>query len=91
MGPIRCKILTYPLFSHISNFYHDGGWVGSQKCSNLDLGWVKSMPGDFGEFTVNIGLGINFLAGGTLFLNSNDTLSYAMNIIHVHVIIVAPN
>ena len=35
------------------------------------------MPGDFGEFTVNIGLGINFLAGGTLFLNSNDTLSYS--------------
>ena len=34
------------------------------------------MPGDFGEFTVNIGLGINFLAGGTLSLNSNDTLSY---------------
>ena len=34
------------------------------------------MPGDFGELTVNIGLGINFLAGGTLFLNSNDTLSY---------------
>ena len=34
------------------------------------------MPGDFGEFTVNIGLGINFLAGGTLYLNSNDTLSY---------------
>ena len=25
------------------------------------------MPGDFGEFTVNIGLGINFLAGGTFF------------------------
>ena len=23
------------------------------------------MPGDFGELTVNIGLGINFLAGGT--------------------------
>ena len=36
------------------------------------------MPGDFGEFTVNIGLGINFLAGGTLYLNSNDTLSYAL-------------
>ena len=36
------------------------------------------MPGDFGEFTVNIGLGINFLAGGTLFLNSNDTLSYIL-------------
>ena len=35
-----------------------------------------SMPGDFGEFTVNIGLGINFLVGGTLSLNSNDTLSY---------------
>ena len=35
------------------------------------------MPGDFGEFTVNIGLGINFLASGTLYLNSNDTLSYA--------------
>jgi len=26
------------------------------------LGWVKSMPGDFGEFSVNVGLGINFLA-----------------------------
>ena len=41
----------------------------------LDLVWVKVMPGDFCEFTVNIGLG-NFLAGGTLFLNSYDTLSY---------------
>ena len=40
------------------------------------------MPGDFGEFTVNIGLGINFLAGGTLFLNSNDTLSYGLLISH---------
>ena len=38
------------------------------------------MPGDFGEFTVNIGLGINFLAGGTLFLNSNDTLSYEFSV-----------
>ena len=38
------------------------------------------MPGDFGEFTVNIGLGINFLAGGTLYLNSNDTLSYVPEI-----------
>ena len=28
-------------------------------------------------FSTHIGLGINFLAGGTLFLNSNDTLSYA--------------
>ena len=36
------------------------------------------MPGDAGEFSVNIGLGINFLAGGTLFLNSNDTLSYGL-------------
>ena len=44
----------------------------------MDLGWVKSMLGDFGELTINIGLGINFLAGGTLFLNSNDTLSYFM-------------
>ena len=34
------------------------------------------MPGDFGELTVNIGLGINFLAGGTFYFNSNDTLSY---------------
>ena len=40
------------------------------------------MPGDFGEFTVNIGLGINFLAGGTLFLNSNDTLSYVYVYFH---------
>ena len=40
------------------------------------------MPGDFGEFTVNIGLGINFLAGGTLFLNSNDTLSYMKVFMH---------
>ena len=37
------------------------------------------MPGDFGELAVNIGLGINFLAGGNLFLNSYDTLSYALN------------
>ena len=36
------------------------------------------MPGDFGEFTVNIGLGINFLAGGTFYFNSNDTLSYVI-------------
>ena len=34
------------------------------------------MPGDFDEFMVNIGLGINFLAGGTFYFNSNDTLSY---------------
>ena len=39
----------------------------SQKCSNLDLGWVKVMCGEFGE---------HFLAVGTLFLNSHDTLSY---------------
>ena len=38
-----------------------------------------SMPGDFGELTVNIGLGINFLAGGTFYFNSNDTLSYALS------------
>ena len=34
------------------------------------------MPGDFGELTVNIGVGIIFLAGGTFYFNSNDTLSY---------------
>ena len=38
------------------------------------------MSGDFGEFSVNIGLGINFLAGGTLSLNSNDTLSYVLTL-----------
>jgi len=32
----------------------------TKKFSNLDLGWVKSMPGDFGESTVNVGLIINF-------------------------------
>ena len=37
------------------------------------------MPGDFGEFTVNIGLGINFLAGGTLYLNSNGTYHMSLN------------
>ena len=42
------------------------------------MGWVKSMPGDVGDFSVNIGLGINFLAGGTFYLNSNDTLSYSV-------------
>ena len=31
---------------------------------------------EFGEVTVIIGLVINFLAFGTLFLNSRDTLSY---------------
>ena len=49
---------TY-LLAHIGNFDHDGGWVGSQNLSNLKLGWVKSMPGAVGEFTVNIGLVIN--------------------------------
>ena len=39
------------------------------------------MPGDFGEFTVNIGLGINFLAGGTFYFNSNDTLSYMIRLL----------
>ena len=32
--------------------------------------------GEFGEVTVIIGLVINFLAVGTLLLNSRDTLSY---------------
>ena len=44
-----------------------GGWVGSQKWSNLDLGWVKVMCGKFGGFRGIIDLVINFLAGGTLF------------------------
>ena len=34
------------------------------------------MCGEFGEVTVIIGLVINFLAVGTLLLNSRDTLSY---------------
>ena len=34
------------------------------------------MCGEFGEVTVIIGLVINFLAVGTLLLNSHDTLSY---------------
>ena len=45
------------------------------------------MPGDFGEFSVNIGLGINFLAGGTLFLNSNDTLSYRFYYSHSNILV----
>ena len=36
------------------------------------------MCGEFGEVTVIIGLIINFLAVGTLLLNSRDTLSYAI-------------
>ena len=35
------------------------------------------MCGEFGEVSGIIDLVINFLAGGTLFLNSYDTLSYA--------------
>ena len=42
------------------------------------------MPGDFGELTVNIGLGINFLAGGTFYFNSNDTLSYVLVYIYTN-------
>ena len=34
------------------------------------------MCGEFGEVSGIIDLVINFLAGGTLFLNSYDTLSY---------------
>ena len=37
------------------------------------------MCGEFGEVTVIIGLVINFLAVGTLLLNSHDTLSYGIN------------
>ena len=53
--------------------------VGSQKFSNLDLGWVKSMPGDFGDFSVNIGLGINFLAFVSQFVTLRDTLTYVFS------------
>ena len=60
----------------MGNVDHDGRWIGPQIFSNLDLGWVKSMPGGFGEFTVNIGLGINFLAFGTPFVTLRDTLTY---------------
>ena len=54
----------------MESFDHDGGWGGSQKWSNLDLGWVKVMCGEFGEVSGIIDLVISFLAGGTLFLNS---------------------
>ena len=37
------------------------------------------MCGEFGEVTVIIGLVINFLAVGTLLLNSRDTLSYVID------------
>ena len=40
------------------------------------MGWVKSMPGDFGDFSVNIGLGINFLAFVPQFVTLRDTLTY---------------
>ena len=34
------------------------------------------MPGDVGDFSVNIGLGINFLAFVSQFVTLRDTLSY---------------
>ena len=34
------------------------------------------MPGDFGDFSVNIGLGINFLAFVPQFVTLRDTLTY---------------
>ena len=52
-----------------------GRWVGSQKLSNLDLGWVKVMGGEFGEVTGIIDLVIIFLFGWHAFLNSYNTLS----------------
>ena len=67
---------TTPLLAHIGSSDHDEGWGGSQKWSNLDLGWVKVMCDEFGEVSGIIDLVINFLAAGTLFLNSYDTLSY---------------
>ena len=41
----------------------------------MDLGWVKSMPGDFGEYKVNI---VFFLAFGTIFVTLRDTSSYSI-------------
>ena len=38
------------------------------------------MCGEFGEVSGIIDLVTNFLAGGTLFLNSYDTLSYMLNL-----------
>ena len=40
--------------------------------------WVKSMPGDVGDFSVNIGLGINFLAFVSQFVTLRDTLTYGV-------------
>ena len=34
------------------------------------------MPGDVGDFSVNIGLGINFLAFVSQFVTLRDTLTY---------------
>ena len=39
--------------TYMGNIYHDGGWVGSQNLSTLDLVWVKIMCG---EFTSIVGL-----------------------------------
>ena len=36
------------------------------------------MSGDFSEFTINIGLGINFLAFGTLFVTLRESSSYSV-------------
>ena len=35
------------------------------------------MPGDVGDFSVNIGLGINFLAFVSQFVTLRDTLTYS--------------
>ena len=44
--------------------------------------WVKSMPGDVGDFSVNIGLGINFLAFVSQFVTLRDTLTYTHLTVH---------
>ena len=38
------------------------------------------MPGDFGDFSVNIGLGINFLAFVPQFVTLRDTLTYVVTV-----------
>ena len=58
-----------------------GVGLGLKQISILNMGWVKSMPGDFGKVTTIIGLVINFLEFGTPFVTLCDTLTY----IYIHI------
>ena len=53
----------------------------------MDPGWVKSMPADFGDFTVNIGLGVNFLADGTFFVKFKRHLVIWNHATHKNILI----